>query len=70
MAKTTTYMHEYYAYQVIQLKFLLAPKFEIREIHFLLCFKIWDVTNLPPLNKISSRDLRKVRNLREIGQLG
>jgi hypothetical protein len=22
----------------------LAPKFEIREIHFFLCFKIWDVT--------------------------
>ena len=37
---------------------------------FSLFSKIWGVTNLPPLNKISSRDLRKVRNLREIGQKG
>jgi hypothetical protein len=44
MAKITSYILEYYAYQVVPLKFLLASKFEISEIPFLICFKIWDVT--------------------------
>jgi hypothetical protein len=48
MARITTYMLEYYAYQVIQLKFLLAPKFEIREVHFLLCFKNLGMLQDPP----------------------
>jgi hypothetical protein len=49
MAKISSYMLEYYAYQVIQIKFLLAPKFEISESYFLLCCKIWDVTRAPGL---------------------
>ena len=49
--------------------FCVNPKNGIIEIMiFLLFSKFWGVTNLPPLNKISSRDLRKVRNLREIEQ--
>jgi hypothetical protein len=39
MAKITTYMQDQYAHQVMQLKFLFAPNFGIREFAFLLCFK-------------------------------
>jgi hypothetical protein len=37
-------MVEYYAYQVIQLKFLLAPKFEKGKFILFFVLNFWDVT--------------------------
>ena len=39
-------------------KVFVNPNFDDLDLNN-LGLKFWDVTNLPPLNKISSRDLRK-----------
>ena len=63
--------HRHYAQQYAKMQFfLLAQNFEQMDFGIFHLNKFWGVTNLPPLNRISSRDSRKVRNLREIGQMG
>ena len=49
-------------------KFFVNPNFDDLDLDK-LGLKFWDVTNLPPLNKISSRDLQRELGTKEIWEL-
>ena len=49
-------------------KVFINPNFEDLDLDK-LGLKFWDVTNLPPLNKISSRDLQRKLGTKEIWEL-
>src|SRR5215216_1676986 len=49
-------------------KVFVTPNFDDLDLNK-LGLKFWDVTNLPPLNKISSRDLQRKLGTKEIWEL-